>query len=200
MAAVITLQSSSTTGPTGPSAASFQQSPSSDHQLLRPRIPQSSQAQQTPAPQPGSLSTPHSPVSSVGTLPRVTAPGRDGSSCDACVRRKSRCAMNEMVNKCYSCDFHRQDCTFTLAVASRPGTADLQAKKRKLDETESEELGSPKRYDFTGHGRSRTWTRDIVGLSANQHPRRQVIYPSPGAGQIRPCPPTLESHPPSPPT
>ncbi|RAL12329.1 putative C6 transcription factor (OTam) [Aspergillus homomorphus CBS 101889] len=145
MAAVITLQSSSTTGPTGHASASFQHSPSSDHQLLRPRIQQPPQIQQPPTPQPGLLSTPHSPVSSVGTLPRATVPGRDGSSCDACVRRKSRCAMNEMVNKCYSCDFHRQDCTFTLAVASHPGTADLQSKKRRLDETEPEELGSPKR-------------------------------------------------------
>ncbi|CAG7918661.1 unnamed protein product [Penicillium olsonii] len=53
--------------------------------------------------------------------PRV----RNGVSCDACLRRKSRCAMNEMVNKCYSCDFHRQECTFTLTGES---------KKRKLSD------------------------------------------------------------------
>ncbi|GKZ26010.1 fungal specific transcription factor [Aspergillus brasiliensis] len=148
MAAVITLQSSSTTGP----AAAFQQSPASDHhQLLRPRVQQQSQSQPQPshAPQPGSISTPQSPASSIGTLPRVTASGRDAPSCDACVRRKSRCAINEMINKCYSCDFHRQDCTFTLSVTSRPGTADVTSKKRKLDDAEAEEVESPKRQSTT---------------------------------------------------
>ncbi|OOG00143.1 hypothetical protein ASPCADRAFT_204029 [Aspergillus carbonarius ITEM 5010] len=147
MAAVITLQSSTTTGPTVPSAAAFQPSPASDHhQLLRPRVQQPSQPQPSShTPQPGSTSTPQSPASSIGTLPRVTAPGRDGPSCDACVRRKSRCAINEMVNKCYSCDFHRQDCTFTLSVTSRPGTAEVPSKKRKFDDTDSDEVESPKR-------------------------------------------------------
>ncbi|KAJ5917845.1 hypothetical protein N7454_010220 [Penicillium verhagenii] len=66
-----------------------------------------------------------SPVNS--TLPRLSA--RDGASCDACLRRKSRCAMNDMVNKCYSCDFHRQDCTFTLTAGDGP------TKKRKLSDS-----------------------------------------------------------------
>ncbi|KAJ6087159.1 hypothetical protein N7467_006073 [Penicillium canescens] len=69
-----------------------------------------------------------SPISINSTLPRV----RDGA-CDACLRRKSRCAMNEMVNKCYSCDFHRQECTFTLTAAPEA------PKKRKLSETEPAE-------------------------------------------------------------
>jgi len=37
--------------------------------------------------------------------------------------------MNEMVNKCYSCEFHRQGCTFTLS-------AEAPTKKRKLDTTQ----------------------------------------------------------------
>ena len=41
--------------------------------------------------------------------------------------------MNEMVNKCYSCDFHRQECTFTLTGES---------KKRKL----SDQPEAVKRY------------------------------------------------------
>lgn len=78
--------------------------------------------------------------------------------------------MNEMVNKCYSCDFHRQDCTFTLsssstttttitttaatatsatsastASTSRPSTADVQSKKRKLDDIINSDADSPKR-------------------------------------------------------
>ncbi|KAE8149974.1 fungal-specific transcription factor domain-containing protein [Aspergillus avenaceus] len=134
MAAVITLHSSSTTAPAA-SAASFQ--PSSD-QLLRSRV-------QNQAHQATSTSTPHSPVTSIAALPRVSVPSRDGQSCDACLRRKSRCAMNEMVNKCYSCDFHRQDCTFTLSVSSRPGTADFQSKKRKLEDIVIEDVDSPKR-------------------------------------------------------
>jgi hypothetical protein len=52
--------------------------------------------------------------------------------------------MNEMVNKCYSCDFHRQDCTFTL---SRPGTADAPSKKRKLEDPVPEDVETTKRYD-----------------------------------------------------
>jgi len=46
--------------------------------------------------------------------------------------------MNELVNKCYSCDFHRQECTFTL-------TADAPIKKRKLEDS-PQELESVKRY------------------------------------------------------
>lgn len=57
--------------------------------------------------------------------------------------------MNEMVNKCYSCDFHRQDCTFTLSsstpTASRPNTADHPSKKRKIEETALGDAESPKR-------------------------------------------------------
>ncbi|GFG13441.1 transcriptional activator protein DAL81 [Aspergillus lentulus] len=134
MAAVITLQSSTTAGPAATSAAPFQQPHPSDHHLLRARS-QQQQASSTPAP--------ISPSSaSIGSLPRLPAPGRDGSSCDACLRRKSRCAMNEMVNKCYSCDFHRQECTFTL---SRPGTADAQSKKRKLEDLAPEDVDTTKR-------------------------------------------------------
>ncbi|GFF31743.1 transcriptional activator protein DAL81 [Aspergillus udagawae] len=134
MAAVITLQSSTTAGAAATSAAPFQQPhPSDHHHLLRARS-QQQQASSTPAP--------ISPSASIGSLPRLPAPGRDGSSCDACLRRKSRCAMNEMVNKCYSCDFHRQDCTFTL---SRPGTADSQPKKRKLEDLVPEEVDTTKR-------------------------------------------------------
>ena len=54
--------------------------------------------------------------------------------------------MNEMVNKCYSCDFHRQDCTFTLSVTSLPSPAEVQSKKRKLDDIVLDDVESPKRY------------------------------------------------------
>lgn len=61
-------------------------------------------------------------------------PGRHGVSCDACLFRKSRCAMNELVNKCYSCDFHRQDCTFTLANTLLSDVCSSQTRKRKLED------------------------------------------------------------------
>lgn len=46
--------------------------------------------------------------------------------------------MNELVNKCYSCDFHRQDCTFTLstfAIAPPSSALEAQSRKRKLEWT-----------------------------------------------------------------
>jgi hypothetical protein len=46
--------------------------------------------------------------------------------------------MNDLVNKCYSCDFHRQECTFTL-------TTESPIKKRKLEDS-PRELESVKRY------------------------------------------------------
>lgn len=49
--------------------------------------------------------------------------------------------MNDITNKCYSCDFHRQDCTFTLTASS--GEAPM--KKRKLDDS-AREHESVKRY------------------------------------------------------
>ncbi|CAI7663326.1 unnamed protein product [Penicillium manginii] len=77
-----------------------------------------------------------SPISIHSTLPPRLG-SRDGASCDACLRRKSRCAMNDLVNKCYSCDFHRQECTFTL-------TTESPIKKRKLEDS-PRELESVKR-------------------------------------------------------
>ena len=53
--------------------------------------------------------------------------------------------MNEIVNKCYSCEFHRQECTFSLTISSRKPT-DLQLKKRKLDDAVSEDGEIVKRY------------------------------------------------------
>lgn len=155
MAAVITLQSSSAAGPAVPS---FQQQQQQQPQS-QPHSPDSqpshrrrlSRAQQQ---QDGPPSTPLSPVSSSTlTASAARAPGRDGPSCDACLRRKSRCAMNEMVNKCYSCDFHRQECTFNLSSgAARPNTAEPLSKKRKLEDSVPEDAESVKRYVHTDLG------------------------------------------------
>lgn len=111
MATVITIQPSSTAGPTSHSPSVHRRHPSNSATLSP------------------------SPISVHSSLPRL---GRDGASCDACLRRKSRCAMNELVNKCYSCDFHRQECTFTL-------TAEAPIKKRKLEDS-PRETESVKRY------------------------------------------------------
>ncbi|KAJ5692638.1 hypothetical protein N7462_002061 [Penicillium macrosclerotiorum] len=125
MATVITIQPSATAGAT-PAYSQNHHSPDP----LRRRPPTSISTPNTLSP---------SPVSVSSTLARV--PGRDGASCDACLRRKSRCAMNEMVNKCYSCDFHRQDCTFTLSAGSPEGVP----KKRKLDDAAQDQANSVKR-------------------------------------------------------
>lgn len=86
--------------------------------------------------------TPGSTSSVPGTASGSVAGSTTGSTCDACHRRKSRCAMNEMVNKCYSCDFHRQDCTFTL---SDPNPS----QKRKIeDPSAADDHQSTKRYIY----------------------------------------------------
>lgn len=134
MAAVITLQA-------GPAASSFQQAAPHSPENRRRLSKSHQQLQHNPAS--SSPSTPLSPVSA-NFAAASRASGRDGSSCDACLRRKSRCAMNEIVNKCYSCDFHRQECTFILSSAAR--NPDLSSKKRKLDEPVSENIEAAKRY------------------------------------------------------
>ncbi|KAJ5572736.1 hypothetical protein N7450_009720 [Penicillium hetheringtonii] len=116
MATVITIQPSSTATPTSHSPSLHRRHPSTSTNLSP------------------------SPISVHSSLPRL---GRDGASCDACLRRKSRCAMNELVNKCYSCDFHRQECTFTL-------TTDAPIKKRKLEDS-PQELESVKRPSVQSH-------------------------------------------------
>ncbi|KLJ13373.1 hypothetical protein EMPG_11688 [Blastomyces silverae] len=63
--------------------------------------------------------------------PTVLSPG---PICDACYRRKSRCAMNESIKKCYSCDFHRQDCTFNYGVKAQQVQAQSQLGKRKFQD------------------------------------------------------------------
>ena len=50
--------------------------------------------------------------------------------------------MNEMVNKCYSCDFHRQECTFTLSASSLD---EAPTKKRKLEDAAGEHAEPVKR-------------------------------------------------------
>lgn len=50
--------------------------------------------------------------------------------------------MNDITNKCYSCDFHRQDCTFILT----SGSGEAPMKKRKLDDSAREHGESVKRY------------------------------------------------------
>lgn len=83
--------------------------------------------------------TPGSTSSIAGTTSGSAAGSTTSSTCDACHRRKSRCAMNEMVNKCYSCDFHRQDCTFTL---SDPNPS----QKRKVEDSSTVDDQAAKRY------------------------------------------------------
>jgi len=56
-----------------------------------------------------------------------------GGQCDGCRRRNSRCAMNVAANKCYSCDFHRQDCVFTPNTSRKrcyPQPSAVAGKKR----------------------------------------------------------------------
>ncbi|KAL4810187.1 fungal-specific transcription factor domain-containing protein [Aspergillus unguis] len=157
MATVITIQS--------PSTAGLQASPSDRH-LLRPLL----QNNHTQPPQPQQSS----PTAPIGTLPSLSAQVRDGPSCDACLRRKSRCAMNEMVNKCYSCDFHRQDCTFTLSSptttpnTTRPSTADLPSKKRKLDDILISDAESPKRLSTISKA-------DRARSPLSEHPRLNTV-------------------------
>ncbi|KAJ5114896.1 hypothetical protein NUU61_000655 [Penicillium alfredii] len=145
MATVITIQPSSA-GTSSPYPQNYHSPP--DH--LRRRT----QTASTP------LSP--SPVSVHSTLAR--APGRDGASCDACLRRKSRCAMNEMVNKCYSCDFHRQDCTFTLS-------GEAPSKKRKLDDSAQEQVESAKRPSTVQSAVS------VPDDAARSHPISNMIRP-----------------------
>ncbi|KAL4789326.1 fungal-specific transcription factor domain-containing protein [Aspergillus venezuelensis] len=166
MAAVITLQSSSTAG--------LQQASPSDRHLLRPLLQNNHQQppqQQQPL-HPHTSPSPPAPIGS-GPLPRLASSAqiRDGPSCDACLRRKSRCAMNEMVNKCYSCDFHRQDCTFT-------STADLPSKKRKLDDTIASDAESSKRLSTS----TSTVSKPDIGAAAaaaraplSEHPRLNTV-------------------------
>lgn len=80
--------------------------------------------------------------------------------------------MNEMVNKCYSCDFHRQECTFTLSAAARPNTADPQSKKRKLEDSVPEDAESVKRYVIDFGSIVCSW-RHAKGLAFADH--RQLL-------------------------
>ncbi|KAF7713777.1 Fungal Zn(2)-Cys(6) binuclear cluster domain-containing protein [Penicillium ucsense] len=121
MATVITIQPSPTAGSAAPVSYSSQAHHSPSDALRRRPHPSASATPNTLSP---------SPVQASSGLNRTS--GRDGASCDACLRRRSRCAMNDITNKCYSCDFHRQDCTFTLSAG---GPAEANTKKRKLPES-----------------------------------------------------------------
>ncbi|KAJ9203542.1 transcriptional regulator family: Fungal Specific TF [Paecilomyces variotii] len=140
MATVITIQPTSA----GPAAGPVDTSPTSLQQsrdLFRHRAQQMSSAS-------SSASDSASTITALTSLSSISrGPSRDGASCDACLRRKSRCAMNEMVNKCYSCEFHRQDCTFTLSssITSSTAAGEAQSRKRKLDETTAIDQESTKR-------------------------------------------------------
>ena len=70
-----------------------------------------------------SSSTQHKPPS-MGETGRIQTQTPLPLPCDGCRRRNSRCAINERIGKCYSCEFHRQDCVFTP----------MHARKRSFDE------------------------------------------------------------------
>ncbi|OKL58317.1 hypothetical protein UA08_06726 [Talaromyces atroroseus] len=139
MAAALAIQAAST----GPDHRSFLRQ---HHQMSSPATslshsPASSSSSSSSSVSFSTAPTPNTTAASLLRSASISSssrgpPGRDGVSCDACLFRKSRCAMNELVNKCYSCDFHRQDCTFTLAnsALSASGAASPPARKRKLDE------------------------------------------------------------------
>lgn len=57
---------------------------------------------------------------------RPIQPSSNALQCDACRKRQIRCALNEKTGKCYSCDFHRQDCIYSTAspVMSRKRTSE----------------------------------------------------------------------------
>ncbi|KAL2829746.1 fungal-specific transcription factor domain-containing protein [Aspergillus cavernicola] len=150
MATVITIQSSSTAE--GNRHLLQQQPP----QQLLPQLP---------------LQSPSPPAPIGTTLPRLAAHVRDGPNCDACLRRKSRCAMNKMVNKCYSCEFHRQDCTFSLSPTTTTTTtspAELPSKKRKVDDVLISDADSPKRLSTVSKS-------DSVRTPLSEHPRLNTV-------------------------
>lgn len=134
MATAATIKPSSFRPQPNPSPCPPSQTQPKHHRSARPEpVIQPRPPVMTTAPIASPVAT--SPAAIVGASPSVSS--RDGSTCDACYRRKSRCAMNESVKKCYSCDFHRQECTFTLS---------SQLGKRKLDETSLDGAESVKRY------------------------------------------------------
>jgi hypothetical protein len=131
MATAITIQASSAPAVTAVPLTSDHHSRLLRHRMSTTTSPGASSLTNSPS---SSLSATTTPATSLGLFSRGP-PGRDGVSCDACLFRKSRCAMNELVNKCYSCEFHRQDCTFSLANGHFPVSGETpQTKKRKLDE------------------------------------------------------------------
>ncbi|KAK2800696.1 hypothetical protein FQN50_008006 [Emmonsiellopsis sp. PD_5] len=83
----------------------------------------------------GAASSPAATTTTTTTAAAALSPAvSTGSTCDACYRRKSRCAMNESVNKCYSCDFHRQDCTFTYSTQMQAPPQSQLGKRKFHDE------------------------------------------------------------------
>jgi hypothetical protein len=142
MATAIALQASSAPAVTAAPLTSDQHSRLlRHHRMSATTSPSASSLSNSPS---SSLSANTTPSTTLGLLSRGLR--RDGVSCDACLFRKSRCALNELVNKCYSCEFHRQDCTFTLANSNLPVSGETpQTKKRKLDQVV--EINPNKRYD-----------------------------------------------------
>ncbi|EER25906.1 Fungal specific transcription factor, putative [Coccidioides posadasii C735 delta SOWgp] len=131
MAAAATINQQQASPVLRPRSAASQPQQQSKPSLPADRPAEQHQALESPAINRRNSSS-NASVSSSASLANnpglVTEPHGAGSSatCDACYKRKSRCAMNELVNKCYSCNFHRQECTFTLS---------SQLGKRKLEET-----------------------------------------------------------------
>lgn len=188
MATAITIQATSS----GPAPAGVPLTSADHRSLLRQHHRMSS----TNSPV---ASLTNSPVTSSASFSSITTPttkaslpavvssrgpaGRDGVSCDACLFRKSRCAMNELVNKCYSCDFHRQDCTFTL-VNTNNLPAELgspQSKKRKLEESVVIEPNSKRLVTFFVYPKSSSLTlqcRPSTDISRPAEPPTKEMLPA----------------------
>jgi hypothetical protein len=83
------------------------------------------------------------PMSSDGNSNTGIVVGGKDRPCDACRKRKSRCAMNEATKKCYSCDFHRQDCTFSDTPPPRKKRTDTSINPINPSEVDAKYVHNP---------------------------------------------------------
>jgi hypothetical protein len=104
----------------------------------------------------------------------IVVGGKD-RPCDACRKRKSRCAMNEATKKCYSCDFHRQDCTFLENPQSRKKRTETGINPSEIDNryvTMPNQLDCPNMLSFfRASQQTRRSSNSSSNVSLNGYPQ-----------------------------
>ncbi|KAK2748333.1 Fungal specific transcription factor [Myotisia sp. PD_48] len=107
--------------------------------------------------------------------------------CDACYQGKTRCEINQAVDRCFSCDFHRRDCSFTIgSQLGKRKSDDANGAQTKAQATDTSSPKSPvsDAMELSSEASLRTTTQHI-GMTSELEPLMLDFLPFDWKGEAQ---------------